>query len=132
MDALLSQYRARIPDARRFALDRRVVLVEAVDGVPLDIALAALPFESRLVDRASAFPVSETMTLTTCSAEDLVVLKALAGRPQDWLDVEGVIARQGAALNRGLVIDELRPLLELKEDEEAESTVLRLFTKHDA
>lgn len=54
--------------------------------------------------------------LHTCSAEDLVVLKAFAARPQDWLDVEGVIVRQGPALDRRVVVDELQDLLLLKED----------------
>jgi len=59
-----------------------------------------------------------------------VVLKAFAGRVQDWLDIEGVIVRQGRRLNRTLVLEELRPLLELKEDEEAESRLVGLLTKH--
>jgi hypothetical protein len=55
----------------------------------------------------------------TCSAEDLVVLKAFAGRGKDWVDVEGVVARQAERLETALVLRELRPLLELKEDVQA-------------
>lgn len=44
------------------------------------------------------------------------MLKAFAARPQDWLDVEGVIVRQGPALDRRVVVDELQDLLLLKED----------------
>ena len=68
--------------------------------------------------------------MTTCSAEDLLILKAFAGRVQDWLDVEGVIVRQGSNVNRELVLDELRPLLDLKEDDEAEPRLVALFSKH--
>ena len=42
VDPILEHYRARIPDARRFALERRVLLVETRDGVPLDISLGGL------------------------------------------------------------------------------------------
>lgn len=129
VDALLHRYRARIPDARQFALDRRVVLIETHDRVPIDIALGGLPFEERLVSRATAFDVG-TDRLITCSAEDLVVLKAFAGRPQDWLDVEGILARQGRRLDRDLIRAELTPLLELKEDDDTGVVLERLFSKH--
>ncbi len=132
VDALLQHYAARFPDARRFALERRVVLVETADRIPLDISLGGLPYEGRVVERASAFDFAEGARVTTCAAEDLLVLKAFAGRPQDWLDVEGVIVRQGARLQRGLVLDELRPLLDLKEDDEAEAHLAGLFAKHPA
>jgi hypothetical protein len=44
------------------------------------------------------------------------VLKAFAGRDQDWLDVEGVVVRQGGKLDATLVLEEVGPLLELKMD----------------
>ena len=68
--------------------------------------------------------------LVTCSAQDLVVLKAFADRMQDWLDIEGVIVRQGTNLDRSLVLHELGPLLELKEDPQADVTLRGLFAKH--
>ena len=106
--------------------------MEAPDQIALDISLGALPYEARVVERASPFEVEPGVTVTTCSAEDLLVLKAFAGRVQDWLDVEGIIVRQGSNVNRELVLDELRPLLDLKEDEEAEPRLVALFGKHPA
>lgn len=55
------------------------------------------------------------MVLRTCSAEDLIVMKAFAGRDHDWGDVKGIIARQGRALKWPLIFAELGPLCELKE-----------------
>jgi hypothetical protein len=74
--------------------------------------------------------VEPGVNLATCSAEDLVILKAFADRPQDWLDIEGVVVRQQAALNREQVLANLRPLLELKEDAAAIPRLLTLFEKH--
>ena len=37
-------------------------------------------------------------------------------RPQDWIDVEKVIIRQDAKLERELIKTELQPLLDLKEE----------------
>ena len=64
-----------------------------------------------------------------CSAEDLVVFKAHAGRDRDWLDVEGIIVRQGDALDVDTVWRELIPLLELKGDTEAEVRLRGLLTR---
>lgn len=80
--------------------------------------------------RSTRFHVGNDVYVTTCAAEDLVALKVLAGRIQDWLDVEGVIVRQGARLDRGLVLSELRPLLGLNDDSEGEAKLQALFAKH--
>ena len=116
VDALLAAYRARIPDGREFALQRRVVLLEAASGVPIDVSLGGIPFEERVIERSSPWDISLAEPLATCSAEDLVVLKAFAGRDKDWLDIEGVVVRQGDRLKTSQVLRELEPLLELKED----------------
>lgn len=127
---LLRSFEGRLPDAREFALEKRVVLLRSSGGIPLDVALGALPFEERVVQRASSYPINESVALTTCSAEDLVVLKVFAGREKDWLDVEGVVLRQAYKLDRTLVWRELEPLLELKEDVTAKPRLTRLFEDH--
>lgn len=115
VDALLGAFQGRLPDARPFALLNRVVLLRGASGVPIDVALGAMPFEERAVERASAFIVQAGVELTTCSAEDLIVFKAFAGRDKDWLDIEGIAVRQGDQLDETLIWAELGPLLELKE-----------------
>jgi hypothetical protein len=49
-----SGYRGRISDAAAFARRNRVLLLETHDGVPLDIALAGLPFEELVVPVSQA------------------------------------------------------------------------------
>ncbi len=116
VEALLARFEARLPDARRFALDTRVLLLRAPNGVPLDVALGAMPFEARAVLRASNYLVDDQHTLRTCSAEDLVVFKVFAGRPQDWHDVETILMRQAGRLNAALVREELAPLVTLLDE----------------
>ncbi len=53
VDALLAAFEGRRPDARDFALRYRVLLLEAGNGIPLDVSLGAMPFEERAVARAS-------------------------------------------------------------------------------
>ena len=80
----------------------------------MDIAFGALPFEERCVEKASDWELSSGIVLHTCSAEDLVILKAFAGRPQDWIDIESVLVRQRRSLDWRLILGELKPLLELR------------------
>ena len=93
----------------------RVLLLRASNGLDIDISLGALPFEEDCVTRATPFAFDQAVELVTCSAEDLIVLKAFADRGQDWRDVEGVIVRQGQSLDWDYVEGALTPLCELKE-----------------
>ena len=129
VDRVLGAFAARIPDARAFALKSRVILVQTAAGIPVDVALGALDFEHHCVRRASDFDFGAGLTLRTCSAEDLVVLKAFAGRGQDWVDVEYVIVRQRRTLDWRLVESELKPLLELRETPENLDTLRKLRSK---
>jgi hypothetical protein len=113
VDTLVQRFDARLPDARAFAIENRVVLLRAANGTPIDVALGAIEFEQRAVARATAWDVSGT-SLVTCSAEDLVVQKAFAGRAQDWLDIEGIAARRSTDLDRALILLEVEPLLALR------------------
>jgi len=114
IDVLLQAYTGRRPDARAFAISRRVLLLRTAKAVDVDIALGAFPFEERSIARASEWPWDEGRSLITCSANDLLVHKVFAGRDRDWADVESVLARQHGSLNLTLVRSELTPLLELK------------------
>lgn len=49
------------------------------------------------------------MPRRTRSAEDLIVLKAFADRPKDWLDIEGILIGQAAQLDWPYVRAQLAP-----------------------
>ena len=99
IDALLERFEARRHDAREFAMRHRVLLLRASNGVALDVALGATPFEIEAVRRASPFEIEPGCRIRTCSAEDLVIHKAVAGRPRDVADIEGIMVRQGRKLD---------------------------------
>ena len=99
VNMLLKRFKARGPDPVGLALQHRIVLLNATNGVGLDIALAGFPFEEEILQRASFFEFDEGCRLNTCSAEDLIVAKAFADRPKDWLDIEGILIRQGKTLD---------------------------------
>ncbi len=89
--ALLSEYKPRIDDIEEFALKHRVVLLQTSHGIPIDVSFAALPFEENMINRASAYELVPGGHITTCSAEDLVILKAFANRDKDWNDIQTVL-----------------------------------------
>jgi hypothetical protein len=95
-------------------LRHRTLVVES-GRVPVDVSLAALPFETRMMQRASSAEYAEGVMLRTASAEDLVVMKVFAGRPRDLEDVRGIAVRQGSRLDRSLVRTELLELSTLAE-----------------
>lgn len=115
IDKLLGRFSGRIPDAREFALRNRVVLLASPDKIGMDVALSGFPFEESAVRHATDFEFLPGVRLRTCSAEDLIVFKAFAGRPLDWHDVKMAITRQGESNLDWTYIDrELTPLCELK------------------
>jgi hypothetical protein len=115
---LLGWYAARVPDPLAFALANRVLLLQAVSGVGIDVALGGMPFEESAVARATPYEFAPGVFLLTASAEDLIVMKAFAARPQDWVDVEGIVIRQGEQLDWDYIEQHLRPLVVLKEEPE--------------
>jgi hypothetical protein len=129
VDALLGRFHARTADQREFALRNRVLLLIADNDVPLDVALAALPFEERAIRRATPFEYQQGVDLITCSAEDLIIFKAFAARDQDWIDVQQILVRQWKHLDLGHIYRELAPLCELKEAPEIVSRLQALVEK---
>lgn len=113
--ALLDEFESRISGAAEFALLNRVLLLRTPDGFGVDIALGAMPFEASAVDRSSNVELVPGATLRTCSAEDLIVHKAFAARPQDWVDIEGVILKQRGELQWRQIWSDLEELAGLKE-----------------
>ena len=116
VDGLLKRYPGRRADARAFALRHRVVLVSTPAGIPVDVALGAIPFEAEMIGRATEVEFEPGVALRICSAEDLFVLKAFADRLQDRADVASIAERRGRTLDWDAIASRLRPLAETKGD----------------
>jgi hypothetical protein len=123
--ALLTDFEPLVANPMEFGLRNRVLPVRTKAGFKADIALGGLPFEEQAVNRATDYAYAEGVSLRVCSAEDLVVMKAFAARPQDWIDVEGILIRQRGRLDWDYIHSHLLPLADLKE---APEIVTRLRT----
>jgi hypothetical protein len=95
IDPLLEAFKPRIDDAADFAIQNGVLLLSASNGVALDIGLALFPFEAAIISRAIPTRLSDDLEMPVVSAEDLVMTKSFAGRPQDWADIYNLIRHAG-------------------------------------
>jgi len=77
-----------------FAQESRVLLVHhEPSGLDADVVFGSLPFERETVARSVWVEVSGVL-VPLPRPEDLIVLKAVAHRPQDLADIEAILAAQ--------------------------------------
>jgi len=67
-------------------------------NVKVDIAIGMTGFEHEVVARAKTLLVGDC-NIAVASAEDLLIMKVLAGRPQDEQDLQGLVVVQGETLD---------------------------------
>jgi hypothetical protein len=82
----------RLPDALAFAHEARVLLLRhQPTGIDVDVSLGGLAFEEEVISRAQPVQVAG-VSVPLPTPEDLVVMKAVAHRDRDLLDIEGLLA----------------------------------------
>lgn len=81
----------RTSDCAALARERRVLLVDhQPSGVGVDVSLGVLPFENETVARATQAEIAG-IAVPLPSPEDLIIMKAVAHRPIDLYDIDGVL-----------------------------------------
>lgn len=124
-------FTARVPDPVAFARELRMLLLRhEPTALPLDISLGALEFEERLIERASLIKIRR-VNIPVASPEDLIILKAIANRPQDIADVDHLLTANphvdrsyirrrlsgfSEILDRPDILDQVETLLALHEN----------------
>lgn len=73
-------------------------MIQATNQVAVDVGLAGSEFEVEVLQRSSDWVYRGT-SIVTCSAEDLVLYKLVAGRARDVADIEGIVRRQAGSLD---------------------------------
>ena len=96
-DSLLSHLtnhglKARASDPIGFARHNRLLLLTDEDEVEIDLSFGALPFEEDMVRNAESIEISPGLTASIATAEALVVMKAIAWRPKDQLDIRELVS----------------------------------------
>ena len=82
----------RIPDAMSFARKNRVLLLRhTASSTDIDLSLGILPFEYEMVERSNLVNVGK-LQLRLPTPEDLIIMKAIAHRPKDLMDIQAIAA----------------------------------------
>lgn len=116
LDVIAAQFREREPDEINFALSARVYRGYASNGMPVDIALAAFPFEEEMIDRAEPYEFMPGCVLRVCAVQDLIVMKAFAGRSQDLADLQYLIAWHWKSLDWNFIERQLSEICDMSEN----------------
>lgn len=103
VEAVVKKFVPRIENAAAFARRSRVILVWAANGCQVDISLGLPGYEDEVIRRAVDFELEPGRVVRLCAPEDLVIHKAVAGRPRDLEDIRGIIHRRGKSLDTDLI-----------------------------
>lgn len=127
---ILATFPPRLEDAVTFALQHRVLPVEVPGGSEADLSLGLPGYEEEVIARGIPYDLGDGREVRLCSAEDLIIHKALAGRPQDVLDIEGIVARQEKALDIAYVRQWLEELARVADDPEVAARFERIWVQY--
>lgn len=92
----------RIENAEEFARKNRILLLRHQgSNINIDVSLGILPFEEEAVQRSQLLHIG-SISLRLPTPEDLIILKAVAHRPKDMLDIQAII-ENNPELDRGRI-----------------------------
>ncbi len=101
---------------------RVLPLLHEASGMPLDVVLAGPGLEDAFLSRAVLVAIAE-YEVPVISPEDLIVTKALAGRPKDVEDIRGILFLRATTLDMPYI----RRTLAAIEEALGQSDLLPLF-----
>lgn len=79
-----------------------------------------------MLSRAVEVEIVVGVRLRCCTAEDLFIMKAFAGRDRDWADARTIVARQ-QGLDTQYALTQLADLCALRDDSETPSRARRML-----
>jgi len=85
---------ARIPNLVDFARQNRILLLRHIaSDINIDLSLGILPFEVEMIERSQIIEIGN-LKIRIPTAEDLIILKAVAHREKDLQDIEAIAKTQ--------------------------------------
>jgi Nucleotidyl transferase AbiEii toxin, Type IV TA system len=93
------RFAPRVDNALAFVTETRVLpMVHGPTRIPVDLVLAGPGPEERFLQHAEVRLI-DGVPVPVAAPDDLVVMKVLAGRPQDLEDVVAILAAQGPQID---------------------------------
>lgn len=115
-DAAREMLRAAFPVRARVHVPENPFIVAVdIDGVIVDFLLTLPGYEEQIVERAVQRDLGG-WSAWICSAEDLIIQKAVAGRGKDWPDIESLLIEQYGKLDYLYIEDWLQQFAEALEN----------------
>ena len=102
-------------EARKELGTHPLIVAVEIDGVNVDFLLALPGYEENIIQRAVQRDLNGWQAWI-CSAEDLIIQKAVAGRGKDWLDIEALLIEQFRQLDQVYINDWLSEFVEALDD----------------
>ena len=110
--------RPAVRGAAAYALRNGFHPLEGRDGTPLDLLFALSPFHRSAITRGTVATLGG-LRARVCGVEDLVLMKVLAGRPQDLDDVRALVRAHRRTLDLARIHRLVRTLADDFADREA-------------
>lgn len=101
-DLITRRFPERGTNAPPHLQDSHIIYVWAMPNVAVDFLVSIFDYEQQAVERATAISI-EGVSVRVCTAEDLIIHKATANREKDWIDIEGIVIRQGSKIDQRYV-----------------------------
>lgn len=125
---VLEHFPARPTNLPAHQLSPHVIHIWALPKVAADLLVSVFDYERQAIDRAVEIPIEADLT-RVCTAEDLIIHKAIAGRGTDWQDIEGVLFRQQGKLDLKYIREWLIEFAEALENPEMLQRFEKLYAE---
>ena len=131
-DSLVAKgFDPRTDDAFGFATRHNVLLLTHREtGRSVDLSFGMMPFEREACERGVTH-VTSAGRLRVATGEDIVIMKVVAGRAQDWSDVD-LIVRLDRKLDRARILDWCGQFAELLEAPERMVRLREILAEYPA
>lgn len=100
-----ARFKVLVDNPDDFVKKTKVLPVEITEGIKGDIIFAGLDYEKMAIERAVEVEISKNNRVRVCTAEDLIIHKAISEREKDWQDIEGILLRRSGLLDKKYIIN---------------------------
>ncbi len=122
-------FTGRVADVLDFSRDTRMLLLRhEASNIPLNVSLGLLEFEEGVISRAALIQLGR-LKVPVATPEDLIILKAIAGRPQDLADIDNLLEAH-SVLDYSSIRRTLREFNKILELPEIVEQVEALLARH--
>jgi len=123
---VLENFPERPTNIPKHVLGPHVIHVWVTPNAVADFLVSIFDYEKRAIQRAIEIDVLG-VPIRVCTAEDLIIHKAIAQRGKDWDDIEGILIRQRGKLDLAYIRNWLMQFSEALENPEIIAHFNRLY-----